>query len=116
MPVETYPYFIEYYVAEDGKKPFKEWLESLHDVRGRAKVRIRIDRARLGNLGDQKHVSQGVHELRINYGPGYRVYYGIEGNRLILLLLGGDKSSQQKDITRAVEYWQSHKRRTRNGK
>lgn len=116
MPVETYPCIIEYYVTEEGKKPFKDWLEGLRDVRGRAKIRIRLDRARLGNLGDMKHVSQGVNELRIDYGPGYRVYFGIEENRLILLLIGGDKSSQQKDITRAVEYWQSHKRRKGSGK
>ncbi len=114
MPVETYPYLIEYYVAEDGKKPFKEWLESLRDVRGRAKIRIRIDRARLGNLGDKKHVSQGVNELRIDYDPGYRVYFGLEENRMILLLAGGDKSSQKKDIARAIEYLRDHQRRTRD--
>jgi putative addiction module killer protein len=63
-----------------------------------------LDRARLGNLGDNRSVGEGVHEFRIAYGPGYRVYFGLEGNRLILLLLGGDKSTQQKDIARAKEY------------
>ncbi len=71
-----------------------------------------IDRVRLGNLGDKKHISQGVNELRIDYGPGCRVYLGLEENRMILLLAGGDTSSQKKDIARAIEYLQDHQRRT----
>ncbi len=74
---------------------------------------IRLDRARLGNLGDIKHVSQGVKEFRIDIGPGDRVYFGLEKNCLILLLSGGDKSSQKKDIARAIEYWHDHQRRIR---
>lgn len=113
--MQSFPYEIDYYVTENGKKPFKEWLEGLRDVQGRAKLRVRLDRARLGNLGDNRLVGEGVHELRIDFGPGYRVYFGLEGNRLILLLLGGDKSTQQKDIARAKEFWQDHQRRTAHG-
>jgi putative addiction module killer protein len=113
--MQTFPYEIDYYSTESGGKPFKEWLEDLRDVQGRARIRVRLDRARLGNLGDNRSVGEGVHEFRITYGPGYRVYFGLEGNRLILLLLGGDKSTQQKDIARAKEYWRDHQRRTGDG-
>jgi len=113
--MQTFPYEIDYYVTADGRKPFKEWLEHLRDVKGRAKVRVRLDRARLGNLGDNRSVAAGVHELRIDYGPGYRVYFGIEGKRLVLLLLGGDKSSQSKDLVKAREYWKDHQGRMSHG-
>jgi putative addiction module killer protein len=76
MTMQVFPYEIEYYVSANGEKPFKEWLEGLRDVSGRAKIRVRLDRARLGNLGDHKHLDQGVWELRIDCGPGYRVYFG----------------------------------------
>ena len=109
--MQTYRYEIDYYRTEGGRKPFKDWLEGLRDVRARAKVRVRLDRARLGNLGDRKHVGNGVWEMRIDHGPGYRVYYGIEGDSLILLLLGGDKDTQQRDISLAVGHWQDHQER-----
>lgn len=108
MTIPTYPYEIEYYITDSGRKPFKEWLESLRDINGRAKVRIRLDRARLGNLGDHKPVDAGVWEMRIDYGPGYRVYFAKDDDRLILLLIGGDKGTQHKDIRTAISYWQDH--------
>ncbi|ABL00716.1 type II toxin-antitoxin system RelE/ParE family toxin [Pelobacter propionicus] len=111
MTIQTYPHEIEYYVTETGSKPFKVWLETLRDVSGRAKIRVRLDRARLGNLGDHKAVGGGVLEMRIDYGPGYRVYFGKDGNRLLLLLIGGDKSTQSRDIQTAMEYWQEHQKR-----
>lgn len=74
MTVQTYPFEIEYYKTADGNNPFKDWLEGLRDVNGRARIRVRLDRARLGNLGDHKQLEKGVWELRIDYGPGYRVY------------------------------------------
>jgi putative addiction module killer protein len=111
----TYPYEIDYYVTAQGGKPFKDWLEGLRDVQGRARIRVRLDRVRLGNLGDHRSVGAGVQELRIDYGPGYRVYFGTEGQRVVLLLLGGDKSSQTRDIARAREFWQDHQRRLADG-
>ena len=93
----------------------KNGWKTFETYKGRARVRVRLDRARLGNLGDNRSVGEGVHEFRIAHGPGYRVYFGLEGNRLILLLLGGDKSTQQKDIARAKEYWRDHQRRTGDG-
>ncbi len=98
MTTQTFPHEIEYYRTEKGNAPFKEWLEALRDVNGRAKIRVGLDRARLGNFGDHKHLDEGVWELRIDYGPGYRVYFAKEENRLILLLIGGDKGSQKRDI------------------
>jgi putative addiction module killer protein len=81
---------------------FARWLEGLRDLRGRAKVLARIERLIGGNPGDVRPVGSGVSELRINYGPGYRVYYLQRGTTLIILLAGGDKSSQVKDIDGAL--------------
>ena len=97
------------------EKPFKEWLDGLKDVMARQKVRIRLDRVRLGNLGRNRSVGHGVSELKMDFGPGYRVYYGLDKKTVVLLLLGGDKSSQKKDITQAKTYWGDHKRREKNG-
>ncbi len=109
--MQVFPYEIDYYKTEDGTAPFREWLEALRDINGRAKIRIRIDRARLGNLGDHKHLGDGVWELRLDCGPGYRVYFAKEDNRLILLLIGGDKDTQKRDIAQATDYLQDHRRR-----
>ena len=111
MTMQVFPYEIDYYKTEDGAAPFREWLEALRDVNGRAKVRVRLDRARLGNLGDHKHIDDGVWEIRIDYGPGYRVYFAKEENRIILLLIGGDKDTQRRDIAQAVNYLQDYSRR-----
>ncbi|MEI6208024.1 MAG: type II toxin-antitoxin system RelE/ParE family toxin [Desulfuromonadales bacterium] len=109
--MQVFPLEIEYYISANGDRPFKEWLEGLRDINGRAKIRVRLDRARLGNLGDHKHLEQGVWELRIDYGPGYRVYFGKDGNRIILLLVGGDKSTQRRDIETAAAYLHDHEER-----
>lgn len=113
--MESFPYTIAYYLTETGKKPFKDWLDSLKDITARQKVRIRLDRVRLGNLGKNRSVGEGVYELKIDYGPGYRVYYALEKKMIILLLTGGDKPSQNKDIALAGKYWQDHKRRKKDG-
>lgn len=99
------------YVKADGSAPFNDWLEALKDRKARAIVRTRINRVRLGNLSDCKSVGEGVSELRIKFGAGYRVYFGQEGDTIIILLSGGDKSSQDKDIKQAKTYWQDYKRR-----
>ena len=80
---------------------FSSWLRTLRDQRGKAKILIRIDRLARGNPGDVEPVGQGVSELRVNYGLGYRVYFTKRGRALVLLLCGGDKRSQSKDIARA---------------
>jgi putative addiction module killer protein len=108
--METFPCSIEYYLTATNKKPFKEWLDSL-DIGARAKIRVRLDRVRLGNLGKNRSVGEGVYELKVDYGPGYRVYYALNGKTVVLLLLGGDKSTQKKDISQAKAYWQDYKER-----
>jgi putative addiction module killer protein len=81
---------------------FSKWLRKLRDAEAKARINVRIRRIQLtGNLGDYKPVDEGVYELRVNYGPGYRIYFGRRGEEIVLLLLGGDKSSQQRDIKRA---------------
>ena len=112
--MQTYPFELEYYVTDDGNIPFKEWLEDLKDVAARAKVRIRLDRARLGNTGDSRPVGDGVQEFRIDYGPGYRVYFAKERKRIILLLMGGDKSTQSKDIAKAKKFLKDWKARMKD--
>lgn len=81
---------------------FDGWLRGLRDVRARAKVNVRIDRLANGNLGDIKPVGSNISELRIHHGPGYRVYFTCRGKAVIVLLAGGDKSTQQNDIRRAI--------------
>ena len=86
---------------------FSDWLQHLHDHIGKAKVLIRIDRLRLGLSGDTKSVGQGVSEIRIDFGSGYRIYYTKRGKELIILLVGGDKSSQNRDIRKAQDLTKS---------
>ena len=101
---------VESYVRSDGTCPFDAWIDSLRDRRARAIIRIRIGRVRLGNLGNCESVGSGVLELKIDYGPGYRVYFGQVATKLVVLLCGGDKSSQGKDIRKATEYWEDYKK------
>lgn len=82
--------------------PFQRWFESLHDSRARARINIRLHRLRSGYLGDVKSVASGVSELRIHFGPGYRVYFCMRAGHLVLLLAGGDKASQVQDIRNAI--------------
>ena len=89
---------VRYYQTADGETPLAQWLRGLRDGQTRARIVARIDRLKVGLIGDWKSVGGGVCELRIDHGPGYRVYYGQEGTTLILLLCGGDKSTQAKDI------------------
>lgn len=81
---------------------FAQWLDGLRDIQARARVQVRIERLAAGNPGDVEPVGEGVSELRINYGPGYRVYFRQRGRELIILLAGGDKSTQAKDIKAAL--------------
>src|SRR6478672_7824224 len=99
------------YTTVAGKSPFKTWLKKL-DTIARTKVRVRTDRISiLGDFGDCKQLknASGVWELRIDYGPGYRIYFGKKGTTLVMLLIGGDKGSQKRDIEKATRYWQEVK-------
>lgn len=109
--METTPRELRIYRTADGRFPFSEWLASLQDVKTRARIRVRLDRVGLGNFGDCHGVGEGVQELRIDYGPGYRVYFGQPGSTIVLLLCGGEKSTQTKDIDLAKYYWNKCRRR-----
>jgi putative addiction module killer protein len=105
-------YSIRYYVTNTGRRPFPAWLMSLSDRDAAARVQVRLDRLRLGNLGDAKSLGRGSSELRIDAGPGYRVYFTTEKKSIIILLCGGDRSTQAKDIRRAREYLEDYLRRS----
>ena len=106
MPIEQE---VRIYARSDGSEPFTRWLRGLRDGATRNRIRQRIARIRLGNFGDVRSVGEGVHELRIHSGPGYRVYFGREGDALVILLCSGDKGSQDRDIQRAHEYWHDYR-------
>lgn len=104
---------VRYYQTVHGRRPVAEWLNRLQDGVARARIVARLDRLAAGLFGDWKIVGDGVYELRIDHGPGYRVYYGQDGNSLILLLCGGEKRTQVKDIKTAHAYWKDYKARKR---
>jgi len=106
--MEIQPREIRQYITENGKVPFTQWLDSLKDRKARAKIKLRLDRVEQGILGDFKSVGEGVFELRIDYGGGYRIYFAQVGLTIILLLCGGDKSSQKQDIKQAQKYWRDY--------
>ena len=105
-------YTVEHYLTANGKDVFAAWLTNLRDHRATARITVRIERLVLGLFGDCKPLRDGVWELRIDEGPGYRIYYARAGRRMILLLCGGEKSTQAKDIQYAVDYWQDWQERT----
>ena len=95
------------YKTREGKEPFINWLFSMRDKTMRHRIEARIDRIKQGNYGDHKRF-QGIIEIRLDFGKGYRIYCGEDGKKLVILLIGGDKSSQEKDIQKAVEYWRDY--------
>ena len=103
------------YLTADGRSPFRTWLDSL-TVAVRARIQARVLRFEMGNLGDHKSVGSGVWEARVMFGPGYRIYFGKDGDSIIVLLVGGDKGSQAKDISRAQGFWSDYLEAKRHGK
>lgn len=103
---------LRYYQTSAGEQPFVDWLQGLSDRQARARIEARLARVAVGNLGDVEAVGEGVLELRIDWGPGYRVYFARVGKVIVLLLSGGDKRTQQKDIKRAKSHFQDFKART----
>jgi putative addiction module killer protein len=103
---------LQFYQTAARKKPFQEWLLDRRDEQALTRIESRLARLVAGNFGDAEPVGEGVMELRIDWGPGYRVYLARLGQVVVLLLCGGDKRTQQKDIKRAKEYFQDYKTRT----
>ncbi|MFK5912900.1 MAG: type II toxin-antitoxin system RelE/ParE family toxin [Woeseiaceae bacterium] len=92
----------------NGEIPFDSWIEKVRDLRAKARILVRLKRVELGNLGDCRSVGDGVSEMRIREGQGYRIYFAQKGHEVILLLCGGNKSTQQKDIELAKKYWRNY--------
>lgn len=99
---------IEIYQTETGKRPFSQWLKDFKDHLTKAKIRLRLDRLEMGNFGQCEPVGEGVFELKIDFGPGYRVYFAKTGSKCVLLLCGGDKGSQKSDILKAKAYFKDY--------
>jgi putative addiction module killer protein len=106
---------VKEYLSAGGRSYFREWLNGL-ETQVKARIQARVFRFEMGNLGDHKSVGGGVWEARVMFGPGYRIYFGKEGLSIILLLLGGDKSSQAKDIQEARRLWSEYLEAMQHGK
>ena len=102
------------YQTKDGQAPFNGWIDKIKDILAKARIRTQINRLRLGLLGDAKSVGNGVHELRIDTGKGYRVYFANHGQNIVILLYGGNKKTQDKDIRLSKEYWNDYKTREKS--
>ena len=101
------------YLDAAGQSPYRDWFDSL-DAQAAAKVAVAVTRIELGNLSNVKSVGAGVQEFRIDFGPGYRIYLGRDGDRFVILLAGGTKSRQQKDIATAQKRWADYKKRKKD--
>lgn len=101
---------VRIYRLPDGSVPYLMWFEKLRDSQAKQLIRTRVSRVRSGNLGVARSVGGGVQELVIHYGPGYRLYFGQDGIDIVILLCGGDKSTQHEDIKKAKEYWKDFKK------
>lgn len=108
MAQATTPKDVIIYADEDGKEPFTDWLDGLRDKQGRKRIETRLLRLEQGNYGDCEPVGEGVSELRLFFGPGYRVYFGEDAGNIVVLLCGGDKDSQTRDIETAKTYWKEY--------
>jgi len=102
---------IRHYLTGAGRDPYQGWLDRLKDLRARVAIQRRVDRIAAGHFGDHKPCRDGVWELRVDVGPGYRIYYARAGQVILVLLCGGDKRSQAADIETAVKYWTDYQRR-----
>ena len=102
-------YKISMYKTDNGKVPFTIWLESIKDPTMKRRIRLRVDRMIDGNFGDTRNLGDDLYELRLFFGPGYRIYYTIENDILVILFSGGDKSSQEGDIKKAKLYLNDYK-------
>lgn len=104
---------LEFYEDATGKNWYAEWFKSLRDSAVRARIKVRVDRLREGNYGDHRMLGGGLGELRLHLGPGYRVYFGDAGDKLVLLIVGGDKTTQVSDIRSARRAWDEFRDRRR---
>ena len=111
MAQATEPKQVVVFADKNGHEPFTEWLEALRDLKGKQRLQARLRRLEQGLYGDCEPVGEGVFELRMFFGPGYRVYFGEEANNIVILLCGGDKSTQKRDIDDAKAHWKEYRER-----
>jgi putative addiction module killer protein len=109
--MQSNPRELRIYETAQGQAPFSSWFDSLRDRAASARIQKRLDRVELGNLGDYRSIGEGVFELRVDYGPGYRIYFAQTDLVVILILCGGDKRSQNQDILQAKQFWIDFQRR-----
>ena len=102
---------IRHYLTAVGRDPYQEWLDRLKDLTGRVAIQRRVDHMAVGHFGEHKALQEGVWELKMDIGPGYRVYDALESSAIVLLFCGGAKSTQVADIKKAVRYWHDYQRR-----
>jgi putative addiction module killer protein len=105
----SHPITVELYCDKFGNEPFTKWLDALKDAQTKARISQRIRRLESGNFGNHKAVGEGVWELKLDFGPGYRVYYAQENSHIVILLCAGNKKTQQRDIDQAQSYWKEYK-------
>ncbi len=103
-------YQIRYYETDNGRVPFHKWLKSIRDKKTRHKIRAAIDRAMEGNLSCYKRLSNGIFELKLYFGPGYRIYFAFTSDNIILILWAGTKQTQKQDIIKAEIFYENHKK------
>lgn len=103
------PKELVFYADENGNEPFQLWLDDLRDAKNRRRIISRLVRVQQGNYGDVEPIGEGLSELRFFFGAGYRVYFGEDAGNIVVILCGGDKSSQSQDIENAKAYWQEYK-------
>lgn len=101
---------IKYYCSEMGVEPYKQWFDSIRSVKAKQRILTTISKMERGLFGDVKSVGQGVQECRIHFEKGYRIYFGNDGDKVVILLVGSDKSNQEKEIENAKNYWKDYKR------
>lgn len=106
--MDVTPKKIKHFQLESGEVPYQEWYSGLKDKGLKGFIFDRLDRLERGSFGKTRWVGPGVWELKIKHGPGYRIYYGRDGDTLVILLCGGDKSTQDKDIAKAIKYWEQY--------
>jgi putative addiction module killer protein len=99
---------VKYYRDKNNDEPFISWLARIKDKITKVRIQQRLRRIELGNFGDHKSVGEGVWELRLSFGPGYRIYYGLQNDKVVILLCGGDKKTQKSDVKRAQEHWKEY--------
>lgn len=108
MSKEIQPKQVIIYANQDGYEPFSEWVDNLRDRQGKRRILQRLRRIEQGNYGDVAPIGDGLSELRMFFGPGYRIYFGEDAENIVVVLCGGDKSTQEKDIEDAKAYWKEY--------